>query len=181
MVIVEGMDGTGKTTLVRDIINLIVRRGFYPAGVQPTVLKYKGPPRDEDHSKALCLDAIQSAHHPFIHERFAPISEACYGGLNVDWYCVDVLTVIGILNKLNPLIIYCRNFDPTMKNHVPAAHENPQQLQRVKENYVKIQKRYDLVMGATVAPVISYDFETDSTPDKLDSIATEVIKKLQAR
>jgi hypothetical protein len=120
-------------------------------------------------------------HYAAIHDRFAPVSEACYGMLVNGWQAIDILTVISLLNRMNPLIIYCSHFDAEMQHHEVAPHDKGEYLVKVKENYRKIRKRYDLIMSATIADVINYDFSKNSNPDDLDAMATKVVKKLQRR
>lgn len=155
MIIIEGSDASGKSTLVHKIAQEI--EGL-------NILSSEGPPEDR-------ASALQSWHSRFtqhqgtktILDRAAPISERIYGpilrGVNL---FREVWPISDLVANSVP-IIYCRPpsyvlLDPRM--HVARAVENPEHIKQVGINQAEIMAAYDQVMAGV--PHIEYDWTQSS-------------------
>lgn len=135
MIIVEGMDNTGKTTLAQRL-----REKFNP-------IDFEHSPSKESLGVKLhwVAKAIRRLDPRVIYDRYAPISERVYGPLLrphigdvFGGYTFDLLR---LTLRRNPLIIYCRPPD----NRVASWGER-QQMNGVKDHVTELLARYDWLM-----------------------------------
>jgi hypothetical protein len=167
MVIVEGMDNSGKTTLVRALsedCKLLVMNNR------------RRPKSREDVIDYVDMVIPIANRFPVILDRFAPISEPIYGPICRDSHLLtkdDIgqcllkvargQTSTGVLqgNGSMALIIYCRPRDSTVlgfKDDIP-------QMEGVIENGQALLQAYDKSMkelGSFWFTVAHYDWEIDS-------------------
>lgn len=139
MIVVEGMDNTGKTTLVSQL------REKYLFPVLVSSRYYETENRTEKWVRWIYKMMELSRDEHIIFDRFPLISEHVYGpilrGKNVLAEHPAWPDLLGKFGGLEPLIIYCR---PPME-HVLNWRERPQ-MGGVKEQSEKLLKAYDEAM-----------------------------------
>lgn len=147
MIIVEGPDGAGKSTLVNslaDRLRYIVHRN-------------SGPPKDVEalHER---INKYRSLPHWTICDRHAGLSELIYGPI-----------IRGTRIAFNPsailpgkVLIYCRPpLETLMASHVIKESDPPDHAQKVTERIKAIVEAYDAAMPAwslLVDKFYTYDF-----------------------
>ena len=147
MIIVEGMDNSGKSTLIANIAN---RFGL-------KVIKRSGPPaanvtvavsaREAEEAFILETLTFLVLSPQVIYDRFPIISEGIYGPLlrNKNVFEREGTTWEHWLNRLrqcNPLVIYCRPPEEKILCFSPER----EQMQGVTDNARLLIHRYDQLM-----------------------------------
>jgi len=173
MIIVEGMDNTGKSTVAKRIslmfsLMLITRLSN---------LK-KGEPPDESYMVNNTLNMLTLNPHA-VFDRFPIISEAVYGitlrRRNVfDAGPYSWTFYLEKLKSLRPLIIYCR--PPEMKIFSFGHRE---QMSGVVEQGNLLLRRYDLLMSQFIEErmfVRMYDFTRPHEPEETLDVIENYIK-----
>lgn len=158
-VIVEGMDNTGKTTLIQ-LINREYARGYASAKVS------LGPNCSADEQLTwlqMVLSQVDvTPNDLLVFDRFLPICDTIYGNVlrgGSLWDIAD-LELERIRNCYNPLIIYCR---PHMEKIV-GFEDGREQMEGVVENSKALVEAYDETMEILMLKgfeVIRYDYEVD--------------------
>lgn len=151
MVIVEGMDSSGKTTLVRKLsgdLQLLVMNNR------------RRPERAEDIFKYQEMALRVSRHFPTILDRLATISEPIYGPICRDTRLLSPghLSMLMLQLKFaDPLVIYCRPNRGTIFNFVEP------QMEGVIKHRERLLKAYDesIEKLSGFLRVIRYNWETD--------------------
>lgn len=166
MIVVEGMDNTGKTTLISKLAEELKLL---------SITNRRRPQRREDVFHYTANMTMLSLHFSTIFDRWQAISEPIYGpicrgiGFLEDG---DTDYLHAVTRVANPLIIYCRPQDSTILNFGERD-----QMEGVIDNGRELITAYDLEME-TVAkwfPVIRYDFERDT----YDSIRDQALSHLK--
>lgn len=140
MIVVEGADGAGKSSLVAKLGRDLNRETIHAGG----------PPKDEKEWAERCAKFYGMSNQPVILDRIPFISEQIYGPLygRSSQYRFEELT--RDLVFINPVIVYCRlatpeemfqRIDLGMKDHKPSAH-----MQLVLDNHYRIVNDYDNAM-----------------------------------
>lgn len=159
MIIVEGCDNTGKTTLVtklaQDLRLISVNNRKRPQSRQES----------EDYLHAL-LPLVKS--HPTIFDRWQPISEPIYGPIcrNTRILPFDAMEaqhriLSDVVHRPGPLVIYCRPKDSTILNF-----GDREQMTGVIEHAHTLIQEYDAMMPWLHDKwfrVLHYDFEDSLT------------------
>jgi len=152
-IIVEGPDGSGKSTLVAKLSRDLNLPIHHPGG----------PPINRDEFTHR-LNFYSQNRDKFIFDRAPHISELIYPK------AVGRLGVVGnsmlyhLLESLNPVIIYCRR--KSMRDmwesidHSKKAHKTPQHMAEVLSQFKNIVDGYDalLLKAPPVKTIISYDW-----------------------
>jgi hypothetical protein len=157
MLIVEGCDNAGKTTLVSRLsgeLKLI------------TVCNRRRPASLDASWNYLIRVMPLASHHPTVFDRFQPISEPIYGPIcrNTHLFKLeDKLAQLKFIRRsgVEPMIIYCR---PSLDRILNFGER--EQMAGVIENAPAIVERYDGVMEWLEKElqfrVVQYDYEHDS-------------------
>ena len=164
MIIVEGMDNSGKDYLCKSLskeLGLKMEASLGPAS-RLQALNYI--------RKTCTLQSIA------LHNRYFIISESVYGPVlrGKSFFGDAELIAFEILARADPMIVYCRPDDGAIKNWQQRA-----QMKGVKENAPRLIQRYDYVMDKLVKPVlpsrrfIEYNW-------RHDHLKIQVLPKLQA-
>jgi len=162
MIIVEGMDNSGKSTLIANIAN---RFGL-------KVIKRSGPPsanvtvavsaREAEEAFILETLTFLVLNPQMIYDRFPIISEGIYGPLlrNKNVFDREGTTWENWLDRLiqcNPLVVYCRPPEEKILCFSPSR----EQMQGVTDNARLLIHRYDQLMDKLEkrgAMLIRHDF-----------------------
>ncbi len=165
LIVVEGVDGAGKTTLIDRIARECKRPFWRLQGVNP-------------HLPEAPLESLiewvleKSPRIDLVCDRFSLISEAIYGMVlrnhNRLSDFLDGETCEKLIKKFVTRIIYCRPNDPTVLFKSSQTHP---QLDGVDSNLTKLLELYDHIMASLEKDlgmdVRWYDF-TDPPPHDLN-------------
>ena len=157
LVIVEGPDGAGKSTLIQ---NLVALGGF-------VAIHTGGPPRDkqdlEDKLGKVTQALDAAGPNILVLDRHPAVSDPIYSKVTGS----RSFATPGELNKqvgaLNPVFVYCRGSADSMRENIsksPKAHKPSEHLLKVLLKHGEIVKLYDAFF--TMAPHIRYDWQRDS-------------------
>jgi thymidylate kinase len=163
IIIVEGPDGAGKTTLIRNLREES-KRYFW-------VASSSGPPKDLEEIRDVLrwVDKAAELQIPVIFDRFPLISESVYGPVLRGKCLLDEMgdsehiSVTALLRKINR-VVYCRpSLEVIRKNVIEGTTP---QLLGVLENLKDIVERYDKLMDILEdeIQVYHYDYRIEATP-----------------
>lgn len=163
MIVVEGMDGSGKSTLVKGIAE----------NFKLTTHHGGGPPKTLDevyNCLARCeLRMMQSC----VQDRVTHISETVYGMFSRPDMAGAAMMALPHLAKAR-LVIYCRPPDNVIlynlgTTHAVKAHETPEHVAKVKADATHLIKIYDTVMAAVsrATRVFYYDYTRDGETNRV--------------
>lgn len=147
MIIIEGMDNSGKTTLcnhLKDRLDIPIYKGQIPKGRQGMI---------QFQMSAMYIN------QPMIYDRMRVVSEMVYGPIirNENMFAKDGWFYINLLLKIRPLIIYCRP-----KDEYIYKFGSREQMEGVIDNSQKLLERYDQIMSGMVKlaerPILVYDW-----------------------
>jgi hypothetical protein len=159
MIVIEGLDGSGKTHLARRLAR----------DLNSGRCHFDGPPENIREWKARCNQSAIWFQKPVIQDRTPFISELVYGWIEGRDPYIDVDTTLRILRAAAPIIIYCR---PDRFIHNPNESESLNYLELLKSNWAVMLSTYDSIMVRLHA--IRYDW----TREALDHIAYSGIVEL---
>ena len=172
LVIIEGPDGGGKTTLLKTLRERLSKQAFF---IQSNS-KIKTTEELVAYSKFL-VEAPDEL--TIITDRYPFFSEAVYGPLlrqkDLSMASIDSGEASKIGVRDNSLVIYCRPPWPTLKRNL----ENEPQRKGVKEKILFITKKYDTIIEEVKfggVPVIQYDYSRCRPGD-----LTYIIEQIQGK
>lgn len=148
MIIVEGLDNTGKTTLVKELVN---RLGI------PSMIRVR--PKAETEFRIDLLRVLTDG--PWIMDRHPIISEMVYGPILRGGMVIeeDNLNALATLIDQSPMFIYCRPPDSVILNFGER-----EQMDGVIDQAQILLARYDFVMqfirSRLPDRVIFYDYQS---------------------
>jgi hypothetical protein len=137
MIIIEGLDESGKTTLAKYLAKELGIRTHH----------FGGPPKTYREFYSRCVQSTLMFGRRIIQDRCPFISELVYGHLrDSDPFIKQDVVIKQLFDPFfAPLIIYCR---PTGHEwHEPKNHDDDPQFRRVAENWSTLQMLYDNVMA----------------------------------
>jgi len=153
MIIVEGCDNTGKTTLINELCRNNIMLKLNPKGVRPA-------PREvlidylEDTLKG---DRWSNLHQIF--DRFPLISERVYGMALRGEYVLteaDFNKYDTMMYRMIPLVIYCDR----PQHRILASFGDREQLDGVAEKITTIQRLYESTFDSLgLAWFVRYNYE----------------------
>ena len=148
MILLEGCDGSGKTTLATQI-----------AKHYETKTIHFGGSADEETLKT----RLKSMKHGKLYDRCPIISEIIYGGTIRKDPKFSLEDLNEFLRKNQPLIIYCNPGLGTLltNKHEGRPGEDPQHISDVNENIFRIWQAYEYLM--VQLPAVRWDFRNHST------------------
>lgn len=158
MIVVEGPDGAGKTTLIRDI------RQFFNIPVAPRVVS-KGAEAMTD-LKVWTENNVSLSFHKMIYDRHRLISEPIYGSVLRDYFepgFGDPEWLWKMYRKFytqaNPLIIYCLpSWEVVEKNVANDTEDQPDHV-RAKIRSIYAQYAAKAAVDAAVHErAVIYDY-----------------------
>ena len=157
LIIIEGMDNTGKSTLVKKLSSYLPHH---------EVVVSPGPCANH---VQWCIDELNRTDNR-IYDRFPVFSETVYGNIIRGYSTLNnyLDQLLSMLVDTNPLIIYC---DPGLEVIRGTFHER-EQMAGVKENDAKCLDAYRNLMKTTqkilgTDNVIYYDFTEDPDAQRI--------------
>jgi hypothetical protein len=172
VILIEGCDGTGKTTLV----NCLAQQFQLNVGQRAT------RNRDElyrvtrqDTYTALSL-AVENKHKPQIWDRLGPFSDPIYSrvtGRGCAFNLAELQFALGILKVLRCPIIFCIVPLETIQDNIAGTH----QMDKVEENLSYLAGAYES-MAQSMDVITIYDYRVEGAYDRL---VEDVIKPYLVR
>ena len=153
MIVIEGPDGSGKSTLILEITKRL--------GLKATHLGSRPKTMQDLH------DRVIKSQYCEVLDRWSPISERVYGTIaNRDW-SIDVLDTY--LDTYRPLIIYCRPPRGVLLENkkqcleAVKSHKSKEHCDLVSDNFERVIELYDDAMLSIKArrlgcQIIVYDY-----------------------
>jgi hypothetical protein len=136
MIVVEGPDGAGKTTLINDLTRDLNRTKFHTGG-----------PKDRMDLMMSMIHKIDLVKKDVIFDRVPYISDPIYCSIYDRKSVLTPEFISSRLRELNPIIIYCRLKKPAdMFNsidHSKKEHKSEEHMLQVKSKYYSIVAAYD--------------------------------------
>jgi len=178
MIVVEGPDNSGKTTLLKTISEAF-RTEIHHSG---------GPPKYDGETLDRTAEYLQMDYK--LYDRFPAISDQVYSPLfrGVNYFNTkrgQQLFKDFLLKR--PLIVYCRPPDEVLmelENHkFHPENETQEHFQKVMANQAKIIETYDALMAQisnlNIAPMVQYDWtkDYDEKLPKILKVAADIIHK----
>lgn len=164
MIVVEGMDGSGKTTLAKRLA----------ADLELVYINSRIKPKNFPDLDRLVFNFTEmSMNLSTVFDRWSPISEAVYGKVlrQANWHMPEEFAQLhAYMVKANPLIIYCR---PPFKL---ICNWREEQMDGVKENAKALYKAYDkeMIRVGEFLTVCEYDFKKHDYQNLLSVITTHL-------
>lgn len=164
MIIVEGCDNTGKSTLVARIAS----------DLKIMAITSRSRPRSiEDIAQYTAEMTLLSCKYPTVFDRWQPISESIYGPVCRNTQLIDdeAQTALDwVTSFVNPLVIYCR---PPLAAVVKTIHAR-EQMEGVVDRVEDLYNGYDERMRevAQVMAVMVHDYTTTTYEDLLVHVNT---------
>ena len=170
MIIVEGMDNTGKTTLIQRLIRDSKGRGYLRAIVS------LGPNKPEHEQKDWARNQLYGPNIPMIYDRFLPICDIVYGGVlrGGSIWDIDSQYLKSLYSLKHPIIIYCR----PPKDVILGFEDGRLQMEGVEDHGEELVDKYDSIMAILRNigfEVIHYDY----TQNSYDYLMYKIEKRLK--
>lgn len=161
MIIVEGCDGTGKTTLVNQLAeDLRLNVGQRATRNRDELYKVTR----QDTYTALSL-AVESRHRPQIWDRLGPISDPIYARVmdrNPAFHSTELQFALGIFKVLKCPIIFCIVPLKTIQENIAGTH----QIDGVEDNVPYIAGAYESV-AQSIESAHTYDYRVEGAYERL--------------
>jgi hypothetical protein len=179
MIVAEGCDGTGKSTLVRSLADdLSLRVG--QRGTQNRDELYKVTREDTYRSLA---HAVEGYHPPFIWDRLGPFSDPIYSrvlGRDCAFTHEEMRHCMSIFKAIRCPIIICSVPFETARDNAEEGH----QLSGVLgENFEYIWQLYERLKDALMleAHTIVYDYRVEKGYDVVKEFCETYINRRKVR
>jgi len=175
IIIVEGMDGTGKTVLVQQLAHrLEIKPRKFVGSLGPSD-DYRLALVSRTRSEITELEIASAEGRPIkrLYDRFPLISEAVYGSVLRGHNCFGGLyyPLRSRLLALKTVIIYCR----PNRDVIQANVQQGPQMSGVLEHFGELLDAYDkLFVELTESPVNSYITVYDYTRDDVQDLISRI-------
>lgn len=163
MIILEGPDGTGKTTLAnalaKKLNGMVIHAGF----------DRRWDIRQFHSAVITSAYFIENAGCPVILDRWA-VSEAVYGRVFRGGEAYDTAALMrDACLSYNPTLVYCRN-DNAVENHL----KNKAEREEMYDDMTEVVKTYDeLLKSGKYGRWMVYDFSKRDLNEMVDILANE--------
>ncbi len=173
MLIVEGFDNTGKSTLAEA---LKAKYGFSEIVKSPGAVPYRKLFLFADKyisgMEKIRLSEKPITTYPVLHDRFPVFSDQVYGsilrGINPFIELNEGEWLTTRLGRVSPTVIYCR--PPT--NVIIKFEDEREQMEGVEDNALVLLGKYDEMMmhwgRRTGNPIIAYNYTIKSSFEALE-------------
>lgn len=133
MIVVEGVDNSGKSTLIRAL--RVVLPDWHVQGSE-------GPPKHQGEMDERVRRYLDTQPHTMIYDRHPCVSQPIYGMMRTHIDPIDP-HLINIFYGLGPFFIYCDGGERGMKHHIfNPETDTPEHLEAVQENYNRLLDAY---------------------------------------
>lgn len=133
MIIVEGHDNSGKSTLAQEIASLF--------DIQ--LKESEGPPKSPTEINDRCARYAELAkEQPILLVRHPVISNAIYAAFRDEGDVITQDTRDAFYSNPDVLIIYADAMDRGLSDHKLEAHDTPEHMELVEKNYNSILSLY---------------------------------------
>jgi adenylate kinase family enzyme len=165
-IIVEGPDGAGKSTLAKELAEILGYRYQTTGGALDT-------------PEALANKVEECMESGVVYDRHPLISDMVYkAALGKDLLCYPSIMIDALYNWA-PIVIYCRlnDIQAMADNMVRSnkAHKPPEFMEMVLANQKRIVGVYEILFG--IYPCVRFDWTTQSLEELmsllLDDFASE--------
>lgn len=175
MIIIEGMDGGGKTHLAKQLSKKLDLR----------VRHFGPPPKSYREFYSRCVRSTFMFGRRIIQDRCPFVSEVVYGSLREDVpeynpWMKERIAVKQLTNEyLNPIVIHCRPIGHYL--HHPENYDKDEYLSKIKKNWPLLQTKYDMLMRSVnlLNPVFTYDWTRSDVNELLGKVKERVNEKLR--
>ena len=160
MILVEGCDGAGKTTLIRELLHV------FNVDVAPRVVE-----KDTTHSIDLAKwvdENLAKGFHPTLYDRYRLISEPIYGsvlprGLASEFADEEWLNSrLEKLRRIQPVIIFCQPGLDEVKKNVEHDLDNEVVAPYVDKLYYRYRNTYQHMLKENPY-VVNYHYKVPGT------------------
>ena len=162
MIVVEGCDGTGKTTLVQALVDdLGLQVGQRGTRNRDELWKVTR----EDTYRALA-HAVEGYHPPYIWDRLGPFSDPIYSrimGRECAFSTTELDYALRVMRAIRCPVIFCDVPLYVAKENQEKSH----QMEGVSDNFPFIHGLYDGVIKAHQDWVIKYDYRVEGAYNEL--------------
>lgn len=144
MIVLEGADNAGKTTLARRFSGIPV----YSAGPSP---------KNEEEEKDCLLAQATRAIQPCVQDRLTCISQQVYTGRMFETKLGSILAQL--IKTPTVIIVYCRPPDRVLMDlstHTVKSYDTEEHLKVIMDNQHTFIDRYDALMSTI--PHVLYDW-----------------------
>jgi len=169
MIILEGPDSSGKTTLAHALSEVL--------GIP--IHHFGGPPEDPAELSKRIEFMFDNSDH-LIFDRVPLISEQVFSILR-NWNGMNILTRSNAyyvrLQKINPIIVYCRPPADSLIhcNHEIKGHDTEEHIKAVEANRGVLLERYDYVMNSDLLPRYwKYDYTKNNLSELIELVKTTI-------
>jgi hypothetical protein len=154
-IILEGMDGTGKSTLSGRFGLPVIHPG--------------APPDGKSKELGFMIDQNCNFINPVIYDRVTCISQQVYRKRLLDaWYTRYMDRISRIPHCI---VVYCRPPDEyvlDISRHTVSEHDTPTMLKLVEDNAKLFLESYDILMSKL--PHIVYNYTSSKIEDLVDEL-----------
>lgn len=155
-IVIEGPDGSGKTTLIEQSF--------------PNAIHGGGPP----HNYGEFLQRLRSLERGKVYDRWMGISELVYGPIvrgSIIGGMEGHRQILSAIELCAPIVIYCRPPDDVLEENMRTqqvkAHKSLNHIQRIQMQRYEIREAYDELMRDIErlgANVYHYDYTAEKRP-----------------
>lgn len=161
MIILEGFDGAGKSTLATKLKFPIKHAG--------------GPPKTLEQLKKNLMDQMLECGNKVILDRITCISHQVYGDNMFDPRLMAYLH--SMMDCKNTVLVYCRPPDHVLMDfskHEVKDHDTEEHIEDLKRNMATYIDRYDQLMSKVTHVRYDYTKHGDDVPFINDLIHSQV-------
>jgi hypothetical protein len=127
LIVVEGIDNSGKSTLAERIAHRFLR----------PVQESEGPPTaTETIDERIVRYMEQDATQPVVYARHPCVSQPIYAGIKGNRGDVVSPELIEAFYNLEPILIYCDPLDRGMSAHKIKEHDTPEFIADLESKYI---------------------------------------------
>lgn len=173
MIIVEGVDNTGKTTLIQKLKERFPSLELVPKWVGP-----RGPESSATmwNHMMLYLRKYPEKTLNLVFDRFPLISEQVYGPIIrgcLAFTKEEIALATQLFRVHDPLVIHCHR----SLRSILADFDEREQMEGVKENLKALLEQYVHVLDKLGCLVVAYNFELPGEWEKIEAVVSAYLEE----